>query len=88
MTCLSSKGDSSGEKWVPFLPSGEPTRFGEEKAKGELPGGNLRCLLKLSGTPYFPNLKNSMLFLEALDISPAGCHAAFHQMRQMVSSGT
>ncbi len=28
-------------------------------------GGNIRCLLKLAGTPYFPNLKGQDLFLES-----------------------
>ncbi|WP_300380998.1 S66 peptidase family protein [Clostridium sp.] len=28
-------------------------------------GGNIRCLLKLSGTKYMPNFNNSILFLEA-----------------------
>lgn len=72
-----------GGEMGPVPPVGERTTIRRGKSEGRLWGGNLRCLLKLSGTPYFPNLKNSMLFLEALDISPAGCHAAFHQMRQM-----
>lgn len=28
-------------------------------------GGNIRCLLKLAGTPYFPDLKGQSLFLES-----------------------
>ncbi len=27
-------------------------------------GGNIRCFLKLAGTPYFPNLQDKVLFLE------------------------
>ena len=53
------------------------------KAKGKLLGGNLRCLLKLSGTPYFPDISESILFFEALNISPEGCHTSFHQLKQM-----
>lgn len=33
-------------------------------ASGKLVGGNLRCLLKLSGTEYFPDFKDSILFIE------------------------
>ncbi len=29
-------------------------------------GGNIRCFLKLAGTPYFPRLEDSVLFLEGL----------------------
>ena len=53
------------------------------QAEGILLGGNLRCLLKLAGTPYFPDFRGAILFLEALDISPAGCEAAFSQLRQI-----
>ncbi len=40
---------------------------GDEKAlivKSAM-GGNIRCLLKLAGTPYFPNLRGQDLFLES-----------------------
>jgi muramoyltetrapeptide carboxypeptidase len=33
-------------------------------AEGELIGGNLTVLTSLMGTPYFPNMKNKILFLE------------------------
>lgn len=32
---------------------------------GIVVGGNIRCLLKLAGTPYFPNMHGKILFLEA-----------------------
>lgn len=32
---------------------------------GTLIGGNVRCFSKLLGTPYLPNLKDKLLFLEA-----------------------
>lgn len=53
------------------------------QARGKLLGGNLRCLLKLAGTPYFPDTTGSILFFEAFHMSPEGCHALFHQLRQM-----
>lgn len=34
------------------------------KAEGKLIGGNLGLLDELKGTPYFPDIKNSILFLE------------------------
>lgn len=52
-------------------------------ATGKLVGGNIRCLLKLAGTPYWPDFNNSILFLEALHISPKRCYASFHQLAQM-----
>jgi len=64
-------------------PSGIRTTIRSGSAEGVLLGGNLRCLLKLSGTRYFPNCDDSILFLEALEISPERCFASFHQLRQM-----
>jgi muramoyltetrapeptide carboxypeptidase len=52
-------------------------------ATGKLLGGNLRCLLKLAGTPYWPDFTDAILFVEAYEISPKACHAAFHQLHQM-----
>lgn len=43
-----------------------PYRFVQgQKMQGILLGGNLRCLLKLAGTPYFPPLEGCILLLEA-----------------------
>ena len=33
---------------------------------GTIVGGNVRCLLKLMGTPYFPDTDGKILFLEAM----------------------
>ena len=33
---------------------------------GTVIGGNIRCFLKLAGTPYMPSFENKILFLEAL----------------------
>lgn len=35
------------------------------RMEGETVGGNLRCLLKLAGTPYWPDLRGKILVLEA-----------------------
>ena len=32
--------------------------------EGIVVGGNIRCFLKLAGTPYFPNLKGKIILLE------------------------
>ncbi len=53
------------------------------RAQGKLLGGNIRCLLKLAGTPYWPDFTGAILFMEAYIISPSGCHTAFHQLKQM-----
>ncbi len=66
------------------IPSNQPralVRSGQ--ACGHLLGGNLRCLLKLAGTPYWPDLSGAILFLEAFEISQSDCHTAFLQMKQM-----
>ena len=53
------------------------------RAVGKLLGGNLRCLLKLAGTPFWPNFSDAILFVEAYSISTKGCHTAFHQLAQL-----
>ena len=53
------------------------------QAEGTLLGGNLRCLLKLAGTRFWPDFNGSILFIEAYEISPKACHTAFHQLAQM-----
>lgn len=71
------------------------TRMGEIPANGErrtirsgvatgmLMGGNLPCLMKLAGTPYFPDLSGSILFMEALGVTPERCDHLFQQLLQM-----
>lgn len=39
--------------------------FQGEELSGVVVGGNIRCLLKLAGTQYFPDLTDKVLFLEA-----------------------
>ena len=53
------------------------------RAQGVLLGGNLRCLLKLAGTPYWPDFRGAIFFMEAYEITPKACHAAFAQLLQM-----
>ncbi len=42
-------------------------------AEGKLLGGNLSCLLKLAGTPYWPDFTGAIYFVEALNITPEAC---------------
>ena len=53
------------------------------RGEGRLLGGNLRCLLKLAGTPYFPDFSGAILFIESLGFEPATCDYMFRQLQQM-----
>ncbi len=52
-------------------------------AEGKLLGGNLNCLLKLAGTPYFPDFSRAILFVEAINITAEECDRLFQQLKQM-----
>jgi muramoyltetrapeptide carboxypeptidase len=51
--------------------------------EGLLLGGNLGCLLKLAGTPYFPDARGAILFLEGTGLNPETCDFMFSQLQQM-----
>lgn len=51
--------------------------------KGILVGGNIRCLLKLAGTPYFPDVRGKILFLEARSGQAGQITTYISQLRQM-----
>ena len=51
--------------------------------EGVLVGGNIRCLLKLSGTPYMPDFKNKVLFLESFSGNPYKILTFLNQIRDM-----
>jgi muramoyltetrapeptide carboxypeptidase LdcA involved in peptidoglycan recycling len=51
--------------------------------RGVAVGGNLQCLLKLAGTPYWPDLRDKVLFLEGLSAGSATLTTYFTQLRQM-----
>lgn len=65
---------SKNSKWKTIRPG---------TAEGHLAGGNLRCILKLAGTDYQPDFQDSILFLEAFEITPEECSYMFHQLKQM-----
>lgn len=64
-------------------PNGERQTIRSGAAEGRLLGGNLRCLLKLAGTPFFPDFTDAIFCVEALKIPPEGCDALFQQLKQM-----
>ena len=64
-------------------PSGERRTIRAGSCEGIALGGNLRCLLKLAGTPYFPDAAGAILFLEAVDVTSETCDCMLHQLGQM-----
>ena len=61
-----------------------PVRFLQGcEMEGIVVGGNLRCLLKLAGTPYFPNLSDKLLLLESLGGGADRMAAFIAQLEQM-----
>lgn len=54
-----------------------------DTVEGIVLGGNIRCLLKLAGTEYFPDLEGKILFLEALSGEHPQLAAQFGQLRQL-----
>lgn len=51
-----------------------------ESMEGVVIGGNIRCFLKLAGTPYMPDLNGKILFLEALNCTPAQVETFISQL--------
>ena len=62
--------------------------FGHEFLQGKsmegiVVGGNLRCLLKLAGTEYFPDMKGKILLLEAYGGETGPIATSFNQLDLM-----
>ncbi len=53
------------------------------RMSGQLIGGNIRCFLKLAGTPYLPPLKDRILFLESQGGLTEKQFSYFHQLTQL-----
>lgn len=51
--------------------------------KGIVVGGNIRCLLKLAGTEYFPDMTGKILLLEAYGGTVAQMTTYLNQLKQM-----
>lgn len=54
-----------------------------DKASGVTMGGNIRCLLKLAGTPYFPDARGKLLVLESRSGSKRRIVSYTDQLSQM-----
>jgi muramoyltetrapeptide carboxypeptidase len=52
-------------------------------AEGELVGGNVRCLLKLADTEYWPDMKDSILFLESYTATPQKSEKYFNRLMNL-----
>lgn len=57
--------------------------FKNEEIKGNIYGTNVRCLLKLLGTPYMPDLENAVLFLEGFHSDIIQWNSMLEQYNQM-----
>ena len=57
--------------------------FNNKEITGKIYGTNVRCLLKLVGTPYMPNLENAVLFLEGFHSDIIQWNAMLEQYNQM-----
>jgi len=64
-------------------PTTERKVIREGEAEGKLVGGNLRCLLKLAGTEYFPDFRESILFVEAMSGNVKQYEYMFEQLKQI-----
>ncbi len=54
-----------------------------EEMRGILVGGNIRCLLKLAGTEYWPDMNGKILLLEAMSGNVPKMVTALNQLKQM-----
>ena len=50
---------------------------------GKVLGGNIRCFLKLAGTPFWPDLSSAILLLEAYSGNVMKMTTYLHQLKQM-----
>lgn len=57
--------------------------FKNEEIRGKIYGTNVRCLLKLLGTPYMPDLEDAVLFLEGFHSDIIQWNAMLEQYNQM-----
>ena len=64
-------------------PNGPRKTIRSRKAVGKLIGGNIKCLLKLAGTNYWPNFTNSILILEAFKTDKSKCLTYFEKLEKL-----
>lgn len=54
-----------------------------DNMEGIVVGGNIRCFLKLAGTPFMPSLKGKILLLEAMSGETPQIMTYLHQLKQL-----
>ena len=54
-----------------------------DSMNGRVLGGNIRCFLKLAGTPFWPDLSDAVLLLEAYSGGVMKMTTYLHQLKQM-----
>lgn len=54
-----------------------------DSLEGEVIGGNIRCFLKLAGTPYMPDFTDKVLLLESMGGGPAQMNTFLNQYAQL-----
>lgn len=54
-----------------------------DSMRGKLLGGNIRCFLKLAGTPFWPDLNGAVLLLEAYSGNVMKMTTYLHQLNQI-----
>lgn len=72
----------AGKKAAKELDELEVTFVRGSEMSGPVYGGNLRCLLKLAGTPYWPDFTGSILLLEAYRGQPELVASLLEQCRE------
>ncbi|MFZ2332639.1 MAG: LD-carboxypeptidase, partial [Lactobacillus delbrueckii] len=72
----------AGKEAAKELDELEVTFVRGSKMAGPVYGGNLRCLLKLAGTPYWPDFTGSILLLEAYRGQPELVASLLEQCRE------
>lgn len=87
---VSRNGKEQIENWSRTVLQGEDTLFDfqyqmvqGESMQGVVVGGNIRCLLKLAGTPYLPDMAGKILLLEALHGTVPQMVTYLNQLAQM-----
>lgn len=66
---------------IPIPPDWKITIERKGIAEGQLIGGNLALFVSLIGTPYFPKVKNRILFLEDIGESPYRVDRLLNQLK-------
>lgn len=84
------KGEMQSARFRDYVRGDKDALFGVsceflqgETMEGVLVGGNVRCFLKLAGTPYFPDMNGKILLLEALGGEGPQLATYFAQLAQM-----